>query len=51
MYIPPFFVQPSVSKMHDLMRTYPFAVLISADPTGSVDAQHLPVTGCTTTLL
>ena len=43
MYIPPFFVQPSLSKMHDLMRTYPFAVLISADPTGSVDAQHLPV--------
>ena len=44
MYIPPFFVQPSVSKMHDLMLTYPFAVLISADPTGSIDAQHLPVT-------
>ena len=44
MYIPPFFVQPSVSKMHDLMRMHPFAVLISADPTGSVDAQHLPVT-------
>ncbi len=44
MYIPPFFVQPSVSKMHDLMRAHPFAVLISADPTGSIDAQHLPVT-------
>ena len=43
MYIPPFFVQPSLSKMHDLMRAYPFAVLISADPTGSIDAQHLPV--------
>ena len=44
MYIPSFFVQPSVSKMHDLMRAYPFAVLISADPSGSIDAQHLPVT-------
>ena len=44
MYIPPFFVQPSVSKMHHLMRSYPFAVLISADPAGSIDVQHLPVT-------
>ena len=44
MYIPSFFVQPSVSKMHDLMRAYPFAVLISAAPSGSIDAQHLPVT-------
>ena len=44
MYIPSFFVQPSVSKMQDLMRAYPFAVLISADPSGSIDAQHLPVT-------
>ena len=44
MYIPPIFVQPSVSKMHDLMRANPFSVLISADPTGSIDAQHLPVT-------
>ena len=44
MYIPPFFVQPSVSKMHDLMWARPFAVLISSDSTGSIDAQHLPVT-------
>ncbi len=44
MYIPSFFVQPSVSKMQDLMRAYPFAVLISADLSGSIDAQHLPVT-------
>ena len=44
MYIPSFFVQPSVSKMQALMRAYPFAVLISADLSGSIDAQHLPVT-------
>ena len=44
MYIPSVFVQPSVSKMQDLMRAYPFAVLISSDLSGSIDAQHLPVT-------
>ena len=42
MYIPPYFEQPSVAIMQQLMHDYPFALLVVANDKGQVDLHHLP---------
>ena len=42
MYIPKQFEQPSVDSMHDLIRAYPLATLVTLSSAG-LDANHLPL--------
>jgi transcriptional regulator len=42
MYVPPHFEETRVEVLHQLIRHYPFATLITFDG-GSLEANHLPM--------
>lgn len=42
MYIPKHFEEPRTEVMHELMRKYPFATLVTMSPQG-LDANHIPL--------
>jgi len=42
MYLPKHFAETDIGVMHDLMRTHPFATLVTQGPDG-LDANHIPL--------
>jgi len=42
MYLPKHFAETDIAVMHDLMRTHPFATLVTQGPDG-LDANHIPL--------